>query len=401
MSAAQVDLGGRVRADAGGGGEGRRLALVLWNGDVGGAEVVTVSIAEQMRRLGVDASLLFIGRAEPLATRLDDVDVPYRSLGFDRGRDVMRHPRCYAAEVARAGPDGALLVECGFMGGALRAGGYRAPIVALEHGAILEFGGYPWHRRLGWSLARRSGAWADTVEVAVSDFVLERLRAHPHAASLRRIYNGIDPARFATEQPRTAPTEADRCVVGFAGRLIAGKGHDHLIEAVARLRPTHPLQTRIAGEGPERRRLQSLARRLGVADLVEFVGLTHDMHGFWSSCDIVVVPSAQFTEACPMTPLEAMACARPVVATRNGGLPELVIDRETGLLVAPGDAGALAAAIARYAEDGALRSTHGECGRARVLERFHIAGCAQAYLALFSEIASGPAGARAGGVLTS
>lgn len=363
--------------------DGRQLALVLWNGDVGGAEVVTVSLAEQMRRSGVRASIVFIGRPEPLASRLEHARVPYRSLGYGRGRDVLLHPRSYAAEVTRSGRDGVLLVECGFMGGALRLGGYRAPIVALEHGAVLEFPACPRHRRLPWRLARRSGAWADTVEVAVSDFILERLRDHPHSPWLRRIYNGIDPSRFATADPRG---EEGDCVVGFAGRLIPGKGPDYLIEAVARLRRTHAIRARIAGEGPERKRLESLARQLGVADIVEFVGLTHDMPGFWARSAVAVVPSAEFTEACPMTPLEAMACGKPVIATRNGGLPELVVDGRTGMLVEPGDADELARAISRYADDRDLRICHGANARTRVDEHFHIAACARSYLDLFAEI---------------
>lgn len=367
----------------------RQLALVLWNGDVGGAEVVTVSLAEQMRQLGVDATVVFICQPQPLAARLDDADVPYRSLGFGRGRDVLRHPRRYAAEITRAGPDGALLVECGFMGAALRAGGYRTPIVALEHGAILEVRDYRWRRRPPWRLARMGGAWADNVEVAVSDFILERVRNHPHTAAVRRIYNGIDPTRFASANPSSARMGDGECVVGFAGRLIYGKGPDYLIKAVARLRPTHSLRALIAGDGPERPRLESLAHTLGVDGMVEFLGLTYDMPAFWQATDVAVVPSAEFTEACPMTPLEAMASGKPVVATRNGGLPELVIHGKTGLLVPPADVDALAAALALYVEDRALRTYHGDCGRARVSERFHIAGCAQAYLDLFSDIAAG------------
>jgi glycosyltransferase involved in cell wall biosynthesis len=367
---------------------GRRLALLLWNGDVGGAEVLTVSLAAKMRQLGVDATVVFIRQPLPLATRLLDTDIPHLSLGFQRGRDVLRHPRRYAGEITRAAPDGALLVECGFMGGALRAGGYRAPIVALEHGAILEAPGYSWRRRLPWRLARMGGAWADTVEVAVSDFILDRSRDYPHAASLRRIYNGIDPTRFASAIAPSGLGSVGQCVIGFAGRLIHGKGADYLIEAVARLRSAHSLRTLIAGDGPERPRLEALAQNLGVDDVVEFRGLTHDMPAFWRAADVAVVPSAEFIEACPMAPLEAMACGKPVIATRNGGLPELVIDGETGLLVAPADVDSLVVALARYAGDSALRTSHGSCGRSRVSEHFHIADCAQAYLDLLDSVAA-------------
>jgi glycosyltransferase involved in cell wall biosynthesis len=380
-----------------------RFALVLWNGDVGGAEVMTAALAERMRRMGAEATLLFVEQPQPLATRLEGSETPFRSLGFERGRAVLRRPRRYASEVARIGPDGALLVECGFMGGALRAGGYRAPIVAVEHGAILEADSYARRRLMPWRFARMSGAWADDVEVAVSDVILERLWAHPHAADLRRIYNGIDPSLYegtgAALRPAarahegdTATAHADgehetRCVVAFAARLVHGKGHDYLIEALARLGSACALQLRLAGVGPEGERLRSLARSLGVERRVSFLGLVHDMPAFWQDCDVAVVPSAEFVEACPMTPLEAMAAGRPVIATRNGGLPELVLDGETGLLVAPGDVDALADALRAYARSPALRTAHGANGRARVSARFHVDGCARAYLDLFAELA--------------
>jgi glycosyltransferase involved in cell wall biosynthesis len=367
----------------------RRLALVLWNGDVGGAEVVSLSLAGHMRRLGVEVTLVFIEQPMPLAARLGEAGVPYVSLGFARGREVLRHPRRYAAEIARVGPDGALLIECGFMGSALRAGGYGAPIAAVEHGSILEASNYRRLAGLPWHLARMSGAWADDVEIAVSDFVMSRMLAHPHADSVKRIYNGIEPARFSGVRTPTDQAQNGDCRVAFAGRLIHGKGADYLIEAVARLQATHSVSLSIAGEGPERTRLESLANRSGAGAAVRFLGLTHDMPAFWQAANVAVIPSAEFTEACPMTPLEAMAAGKPVIATRNGGLPEIVLGGETGQLVEPASADALAHALALYADSTELRRSHGAAGQARVSEDFHIAGCAQAYLDLFSALAEG------------
>jgi len=369
------------------GGDGRRLALILWNGDVGGAEVVSLSLAEHMRHLGVNVTLVFIEQPQPLADRLTGTDIPYCSLGFGRGRDVLRHPRRYAAEIARIGPDGALLIECGFMGGALSAGGYRPPIVAVEHGAILAVRGQPRLRQPSWLLARISGAWADDVEVAVSDFALRRMLEYPHASTVRRIYNGIDPQPYAPEAVPSVCEDDRECIAAFAGRLVHGKGPDFLIKAIARLKSAHAVKLLIAGDGPERAHLESLAHSSGVGAAVEFLGLVHDMPAFWQRADVAVIPSAEFTEACPMTPLEAMASGKPIIATRNGGLSELVVDGKTGLLVPPADVGALAHALGLYADSGELRNSHGTSGQARVREDFHIAGCARAYLDLFGELA--------------
>jgi len=368
-------------------GDSRRLALVLWNGNVGGAEVFSVALASQMRRLGRDVMIIFIGDPEPLATRLlDDDDVPYRALGFGRGHDILYHPRRYAAGVDRTSPDGVLLVSCGYMGAALRAGGYRGSIVAVEHGDVLEAQLYSRQQRPFRWIGRVGGAWADDMEVAVSDFVLERLRRQPHNRAVVRIYNGIDPAQYALDGPDVNHASDGDFIVAFAGRLVYGKGADYLIEAVAGLSSTQQVKLLIAGDGPERPRLEALARSLRIGNIVEFRGLEHDMKSFWQTCDVAVMPSAEFVESCPMTTLEAMASAKPVVATRNGGLPELVIDQETGIVVSPHDKDALMKALAVYAQSRELRVAHGLSGRARVVEHFHIDRCASAYLDMFDSL---------------
>src|SRR2546421_695667 len=90
-------------------GEGRRLALVLWHGAVGGAESFTVALAQRMRSLGTGAEVIFIANPDRLAERLRAAGVPYRTLGFSRGRDAACHPRRFANDVALVGADGALL----------------------------------------------------------------------------------------------------------------------------------------------------------------------------------------------------------------------------------------------------------------------------------------------------
>jgi glycosyltransferase involved in cell wall biosynthesis len=366
----------------------RRLALVLWNGNIGGAEVFNVALARRMRRLGLEATIVFVGDSQPLAARLlDSDDVPYRTLGLSRGYEIIAHPRLYAAEIAKAGPDGALLVSCGFMGATLRLGGYRGPIVAVEHGDVLEARFYSQRKRLLRWISRLGGVWADDMEIAVSDFVLERLRQQPHTRKVKRIYNGIDPEQYASGEGSAG--HAEECVVGFAGRLVFGKGADHLIEAVARVSSEARIRLLIAGDGPERSRLESLAHSLGVDDAVSFLGLEHDMPAFWQVCDVAAMPSTEFIESCPMTTLEAMASGKPIVATENGGLPELVIDAKTGIVVPPHNTLALSEALTFYAHNRDIAKLHGAAGRDRVVEHFHIGNCAQAYLALFDELALG------------
>jgi glycosyltransferase involved in cell wall biosynthesis len=377
--------------------KGPRLAIVLWKGDIGGAEMLFARLAERLRGLGADVKIVFIGTPCPLAERLSGMGVPYLTLGFGRGRGVIWHPRQYAAEVARSGPDGVLLVARGFIASALRLGGYRAPIVAVEHGALLDRAGSPRPPQLLRRIGAVSGAWASDVEVGVSEFMLDEMRRHPHhARDIRLIRNGIDPSVYAATKTSRSNAEAREPVVAFAGRLIPGKGADCLIQAVARLESIRPIKVRIAGDGPELARLEALARSLGVAHAVQFLGRVDNMPAFWQASDVVAVPPDTFTESFSMVTLEGMSCGKPTVATRNGAIPELVLDGVTGTVVTSGDVGALAEALLTYAEQPELRLAHGAAARVRALQRYHIDDCARAYLALFHELAkSRPGGALA------
>lgn len=142
-------------------------------------------------------------------------------------------------------------------------------------------------------------------------------------------------------------------VVGTVSRLRHEKGVDLLVRAAILLRATHPVRLVIVGAGPEEARLRVLAAPLGEA--VHFVGHQEDLSVWYSLLDIVVIPSRK--EALPRVALEAMAAARPIIASRIGGLPEAVNEGVTGLLVEPEDAEALASAMRGLMADpeGALR----------------------------------------------
>lgn len=379
---------GRTRADADDvSGSRRQLALVLWNGNVGGAEVFSFALAERLGDWGSTVTLVFVEDPDAAVIRRMGAPAQYQSLGLRRGRDLLIHPRRYADLVGRWGRDGALLVDCGFMGAALRAGGYAGPIVGIEHGALIGARAASRLGRAAQRVGRLSGAWADDVEVAVSRFVLEDMEQHAHARSIRVIHNGVDPNLYVTPHPVLAGDGAT-CVAAFGGRLIPGKGVDHLLHAIAALTPG--VRLLVAGEGSERLALERLAESLGVAAMVEFMGLVSDMPQFWRHADVAVLPSAEFIESCPMVVLEAMAAGLPVVATRNGGVGELVVDGESGILVRPRSPCALAEGLARYARDPALREMHGSAGRRRVAAEFHLDGCARRYLEIFDELTSQP-----------
>ena len=122
-------------------GRPRRLALVLWSGTLGGAETFTAALAQTFRAKGVCAQVVFVTDPARLTGRLAAAEVPFEALGLRRGRGIVWHPRKLAQAATRAGADGAILVQGGYLARMLRLGGYRRTIVAVEHGTSLQLPG--------------------------------------------------------------------------------------------------------------------------------------------------------------------------------------------------------------------------------------------------------------------
>ena len=362
-----------------------RPALVLWGGYVGGAESFTVDLAQAMQLHGAEPAVVFVLQGAPLADRLDGFRIPHSALGLRRGRAVLHAPRRLARSVSTSEPDVAILVETGYLAAALRVGGYRAPIIGIEHGSILQSHSLGRVKRLIRAADRMSGTKACSVVVAVSDYMRERLIGRRLHTRVVCIPNGVDLTRFSPLEGRATRGEGGEIIIGCAARLIEGKGIEDLITALSHT-SLDGARLRIAGEGPRAWALKVLARSLGVASRVEFLGRVLDMPSFWRGCDVAAMPSNNFVESFGMAAVEAMACARPVVATANGALPELVQDGVTGLVVPRGDIAAMRRAIAEYAHDPARRGRHGSCGRRRCEEHFSIERAASRYLELCAEL---------------
>jgi glycosyltransferase involved in cell wall biosynthesis len=364
------------------------IAIVLFSGQLGGAETFNASLAAELRKSGVKATVVLIDGRGPLRQRLEALGVPYAVYGATRGREVAYRPRRFAKLVGECGADAAILGWPGYLAGALRLGGYVGAVIAVEHGAQLVEDRSPWHRRLFKAFDWRTGLWATDQHVAVSKFACERLCRSPHTGTPIVIYNGVDARRYRPPATRDCRTK-DVTVAGVTSRLCTGKGIDVLLRAVKILResaPGNPVRLLVAGDGPERPALERLARELEIRDTVSFVGWVEDISAFWQQCDIATIPSDTWTETFGMAAVEPMACGLPVVATLNGGLCEVVDDGVTGLMVPRGDSAALAAAVARYASDPTLRKAHGAAARDRVHRRFSIEGAAAAYMSVVQAV---------------
>lgn len=174
--------------------------------------------------------------------------------------------------------------------------------------------------------------------------------------------------------PINAPTQELRLL--FVGRLVERKGVDVLLRAFASLGDIANARLVVVGDGPERERLQSLARELGVQERVDFLGRVSDdaLRAEYASARVFVLPaivdSRGDTEGLGVVLLEAMNSRVPVVASDSGGIVDIVEHEKTGLLVPPGDVTALAAALRRLATEPAYAARLGEAGYRTLVERF-------------------------------
>lgn len=178
---------------------------------------------------------------------------------------------------------------------------------------------------------------------------------------------------------------ADALVAGVVGRLSPEKGHIHFLRALARARQTEPrLVGLLAGDGPGADMLRREADMLGLAHAVTFAGHVSRVAHVYRALDVAVLPS--LSEGMPNAALEAMLHGLPVVASHVGGVPEVVRDGETGLLVPPGDETQLAAALVALCADVERRKALGARGRERVLGHFAPHQRAERILGLYHEL---------------
>jgi glycosyltransferase involved in cell wall biosynthesis len=206
----------------------------------------------------------------------------------------------------------------------------------------------------------------------------ERIRVVPSAVDLARV---TAPPEARTEQRRAWAVREDALLVVAIGALERRKGHDLLIEALARLGDRPPVRGVLVGEGSQRAALAALAARRGVS--IGMPGFAAAVGPALAAADVVVLASR--AEGLGVAALEAMAAGRPVVATRVGGLAEVVENGRTGLLVPPEDPRALAEALASLRDDAARRQRLGAAAREHVITQHGVAAMADGTLACYGK----------------
>jgi glycosyltransferase involved in cell wall biosynthesis len=203
------------------------------------------------------------------------------------------------------------------------------------------------------------------------------------------VWNGVDETGMCCVGTRdriraNLGYHAGDIVIALVGRINDWKGQEVLVEAAELLwtRGRRDVRFLIVGGPPPGQpepleRLHRMIARSPVRDAIQLLDFTRDIAGVWEACDVAVVPSTA-PEPFGLVAVEAMAAVRPVVAARHGGVLDIVEEEVTGLFVTPGDAPALAEAIARLADDAGLRTRMGRAGQARQRRLFSAAAQAQA-----------------------
>ena len=263
---------------------------------------------------------------------------------------------------------------------ALLAGGARPPIVVHTfHGHVLR-GYFGPLTTFAFRTLERVLAHTTTALVAVSPEVRDDLVAlHVAPASKFAVVRlGIElGSRVDNDDAQRRETRRqiglreDAFAIGWVGRMTAVKRTDAVVEALQSLVAQGvDAYVVLVGDGPDRDHLERHAHDLGVIRRCLFLGYQEDVARFYDAVDVILLPS--INEGTPVTVIEALAASRPAVATRVGGVPDVVRDGVDGFLVDSADGDTLAARLAELAADPELRARMGAAGRARVLERYSV-----------------------------
>jgi glycosyltransferase involved in cell wall biosynthesis len=260
--------------------------------------------------------------------------------------------------------------------GACAAAAAAIPVVVrVVHGMTEPFKGKAYVKMMGYEFADRLVTLARVSKViAVSSNIEAVLGRLYGTRKVVQIHNGINLEKIRPSRDRESLRAAlgigtDDQIVGTVGRLVPVKGHDVLVRAASSLlKRRRYLKFLIVGDGPLMSRLAGLTRELGIEKEVILAGQRDDVYDLVTCMDIFTLPSTH--EGIPMVLLEALALRRPVVASRVGGIPEVVENGVSGLLVAPNNVTELEQGIDRILQDRSYASRLGKAGRARVEEEF-------------------------------
>jgi glycosyltransferase involved in cell wall biosynthesis len=367
---------------------GIRVALCAPGESWGGVEQFVDSLSRYFRTTGVPV-LVILFFDGPLRAKLEASGTPVHVMRSRYGDprivfEFARILRQHQIDVVHAHGYKATILGAA----AARLSGAR--LVRTEHG-LLE----PEHR--GWVRLKMrfnsrlekvvSRLAADAVVFVSNDVQTSAKSAGPHTLQ-KVVYNGFEPLPPSTDLSLEG-FDSDRRLfnVGIIGRLVGVKGHAHLLEAMERLRGLDNLRLYVFGDGPLETHYRSQVEQAGLTGVVRFMGFRPNVQDYLRRLDLLVMPSLH--EGLPFTLLEAMYHRIPIVASRVGGLAEVIRDDVDGVLVRPGDPAELADAIERLYRDANRRKQISDNAYQTVVSKFLIDSMADQYLAVYRQAMAG------------
>jgi glycosyltransferase involved in cell wall biosynthesis len=351
---------------------------------VGGAEEMVLNLVRHLPDR-FEPAVMCINQAGPIGEEIRRTGVPFSVLrltpGVSRPLDVLR---LRDAVQALSPTIVHTFLLTGSLYGRFAAMMSGVPIVIGTEVNIYEKK-KPLHARLERWLMNGTDAVIASAE-SVKEHYVAQVGADP--AKVDVIYNAVDWAQLQAtttrEEFRTSiGVPIDAPAAGIIARLTEQKAHRVLFEAIAQPELS-ALHVVVVGDGELREELQSRAASLGIQGRVHFLGARRDLGNILAAIDIFAMPS--FWEGLPLSMVLAMGAGLPVVASRVAGIPEVVHDRVSGLLVDAGDASQLARALAALVQDGALRARLGTAARAYVRPRFGVDGYVASIAGLYDRL---------------
>lgn len=363
-----------------------RILHVSHSLNTGGLERIILEMVRHGPEHGFTCAVATLGQGGDLAGRVEEFGGHWFRLEKCDGLDWRVGPRLarlaksWGADVLHAHNEGAGL----YAGLAGRLGGRSA--LCTRHG--LSFGAGPrgaWLRRAAGLLCRRTVCVGrDVMRFAHEEDRLPKTR-------LSLVYNGVDTLAFKPDpeagdrwRKKIGVGEGEKAIISV-GRLAPEKDYNLLLEALASLQGAYSgVKLVLVGDGPERSVLEGKASMPALSGRVILLGPQREVPGLLNAADLFALSS--ISEGIPMALLEAMSCALPVAAVDVGGVPEVVEDERSGLLVRGRRPEDLSEAMARILADPLTARDMGLAGRARVLERFSLDTMLSAYADLYREL---------------
>lgn len=352
-----------------------KLLYLISRLDIGGMERQLLTLVSNLDREKFDIDIVYFQGDGHLKSEFESLGCRVKKFNVTGPWDISIYPKLYS-HIKRKEYDiihtHSLKAD---LWGAIVGSLTRTPlIISTVHNNEERLLGNPFVR----FLEKRVIGRVDNTIVIVSDgvgrFLMEK--AGISKDKMKRVYYGMDASDVEIDKDKDIRQEfgidGDAPLVGCIGRLTEQKGHIYLIQAAKNIVENFSeVKFLIVGKGELERSLKKLVRDSGLDSNFIFTGFREDVYSIIDKLDLVALPS--LWEGFGLVLLEAMAMGKPVVATNVGGIPEIIQDGETGILIPPRNPDALADAIIKLLKDKGLTQRMGEAGRRRVKENFQAA----------------------------